>query len=421
MMRSPVPARFSRPFLVSATLCAGLFLAGCGGAKESTAGGPKAPGSSPAAPLKVSFQLDWYPAPEHGGHYQALVKNYYRDGGLDVTIVAGGPGAFGIQKVATGEMQFAMGRCDDIIVAVQRGLPLLIVGTQMQHDPQAIMVHEDSPVKSFRDLDGKSVMGSPGVNWIAFLQGHYGINFNVVPLDYGLARFVADKNFIQQCFISNEPYHVGLHGVKARALLIADGGYDPYRVIFTNKAFARTNPEAVRAFVAASTRGWVEFLHGDAAEARDVASAHAGLERVDQEVPEGHRDAVTHHGDESAEDAFGGHRAETEEAKAELGHTDVREHSLQVAGRERRERGVQDGDRTEADEGRRRPSRSVRKEREGDAHHAVDADFRNQAGDDERSRTFALDGAVDEPGMERKCCHRDREAGENRDGPDFDD
>jgi len=268
MMRSPVPARFSRPFLVSATLCAGLFLAGCGGAKESTAGGPKAPGSSPAAPLKVSFQLDWYPAPEHGGHYQALVKNYYRDGGLDVTIVAGGPGAFGIQKVATGEMQFAMGRCDDIIVAVQRGLPLLIVGTQMQHDPQAIMVHEDSPVKSFRDLDGKSVMGSPGVNWIAFLQGHYGINFNVVPLDYGLARFVADKNFIQQCFISNEPYHVGLHGVKARALLIADGGYDPYRVIFTNKAFARTNPEAVRAFVAASTRGWVEFLHGDAAEAR---------------------------------------------------------------------------------------------------------------------------------------------------------
>ncbi len=268
MMRSPVPARFSRPFLVSATLCAGLFLAGCGGAKESTAGGPKAPGSPPAAPLKVSFQLDWYPAPEHGGHYQALVKNYYRDGGLDVTIVAGGPGAFGIQKVATGEMQFAMGRCDDIIVAVQRGLPLLIVGTQMQHDPQAIMVHEDSPVKSFRDLDGKSVMGSPGVNWIAFLQGHYGINFNVVPLDYGLARFVADKNFIQQCFISNEPYHVGLHGVKARALLIADGGYDPYRVIFTNKAFARTNPEAVRAFVAASTRGWVEFLHGDAAEAR---------------------------------------------------------------------------------------------------------------------------------------------------------
>jgi NitT/TauT family transport system substrate-binding protein len=217
---------------------------------------------------KVQFQLDWYPAAEHGGHFQAVAKNYYRDAGLDVMIVSGGPGASGMQKVAMGQLEFAMGRADDVILAVERGLPLLIVGAQMQHDPQSIMVHDESPVKSFRDLDGKSIMASPGSNWIAFLQARYGISFGVFPIDFGMARFMADKNFIQQCFISNEPYFVGLHGVKARALLIADAGYDPYRVIFTSRTFARDHPEAVRAFMAGSIRGWIDFLHGDATEAR---------------------------------------------------------------------------------------------------------------------------------------------------------
>ena len=241
---------------------AGILLAGCSrsseGAKVSSD-----PAAATKAPLKVGFQLDWFPSAEHGGHYQALVKNFYRDAGLDVTIVPGGPGQSGMQKVALGQIEFAMGRSDDVILAVSHGLPLLIVGAQMQHDPQAILVHEESPVKSFRDLDGKSIMVSPGSNWITFVQAHYGVHFGTFPNDFGLARFVADPGFIQQCFISNEPYYVGQQGVKTRALLIADAGYDPYRVIFTSQTFAREHPEAVRAFMAASVRGWTDYLHGD--------------------------------------------------------------------------------------------------------------------------------------------------------------
>jgi NitT/TauT family transport system substrate-binding protein len=79
---------------------------------------------------------------------------------------------------------------------------------------------------------------------------------------------MADKNFIDQCFITNEPYFAQLNGVKTRALLIADAGYDPYRVIFTSKSFAREHPEAVRAFVACTARGWVDFMNGDASLAR---------------------------------------------------------------------------------------------------------------------------------------------------------
>jgi NitT/TauT family transport system substrate-binding protein len=249
-------------------LLAVVWAAGCSKAPDST--NAVALGNLPAGQplLKVNFQLDWYPAPEHGGEYQALVKNFYREAGLDVTIIAGGPSSYGIQKVATGRAEFSMGPCDDVIVAARRGAPLLIVGAHMEHNPQAIMVHDDSPVRTFRDLDGKSVMCIASSTWIEYLQSHFGITFSIVPSDYGLARFMGDKNFIQQCFITNEPYFTELHGVKARALLIADAGYDPYRVIFTNRSFAREHPEAVRAFVAATARGWIDFMHGDASAAR---------------------------------------------------------------------------------------------------------------------------------------------------------
>ena len=258
-------------------LCSLLLGAACaaGCSRQAEAGKPVAEGNSGSGRplLKVGFQLDWYPTPEHGGHFQALVKNYYRDAGLDVTIAPGGPGSFPLPTVGTGRMEFAMGRCDDVILAVRQGLPLVIVCAQMQHDPQAIMMHEDSPVKSFRDLDGRSVMSGPGANWIAFVQKHYGVRFSIIPMDYGIARFMADRDFMQQCFITNEPYLAELHGVRTRALLIASGGYDPYRVIFTNRSFAESHPEAVRAFVAATIRGYKEYMNGDAGEARALIQA----------------------------------------------------------------------------------------------------------------------------------------------------
>jgi NitT/TauT family transport system substrate-binding protein len=248
---------------------AALFL-GCG--RSSASGSPANPIDELAAPRgqKVGFQLDWYPTAEHGGHFQALVKHYYGDAGLDVDILDGGPGANGILKVATGRVEFAMGRCDDVILAVKQGLPLLIVCAQMEHDPEAIMVHEGSPVRSFKDLDGHTVMCNIGQGWIAFLESRYGIRLNLIPMDYGMAQFIADKDFIQQCFISNEPYLALERGVRTRSLLIANGGYDPYRVIFTSQAFARLHPEAVRSFVAETIRGYREFLHGDAREARKL-------------------------------------------------------------------------------------------------------------------------------------------------------
>jgi len=248
------------------------FFAGCGKSPENKS--VTESGAATAKPLqKVRFQTDWYPQTEHGGHYQALAKGFYREAGVDVEILSGGPGPTVQQKVIGGLADIAMSRSDDIMVQVSNGLPFVIIGALMQHDPQALILHDENPVRTFADLNGKSIMAVPGTTWINFLKVRYKIDFNIVPLNYGLAQFMADKNFIQQCFITNEPYYAAKNGAKPRTLLLDDSGFTPYRVFFTTQKFARENPDAIRAFLAASIRGWDDFMTGDPTPGKQLIAA----------------------------------------------------------------------------------------------------------------------------------------------------
>jgi NitT/TauT family transport system substrate-binding protein len=142
-----------------------------------------------------------------------------------------------------------------------------MVGALMQHDPQAIIFHKESGVQGFKDLDGKTIMAVPGAAWITFTERKYHVKISVTPLDYGLSRFMADKQFVQQCFVTNEPYYVRQQGVDPGILMLSETGFAPYRVWYTSRDFIRKNPEAVRAFTAASIRGWSDYITGDRKEA----------------------------------------------------------------------------------------------------------------------------------------------------------
>ncbi|HEY1765954.1 MAG TPA: ABC transporter substrate-binding protein [Opitutaceae bacterium] len=234
------------------------------GALALAAGCSKQAGPVSGAPLpKVRFKTDWYPQAEHGGFYQALAKGYYKEAGIDVEIVPGGPGVLVPQIVLSGQVDIAMGRSDDIIAWGSQGLPFVIVGVYMERDPQAILVHDESPVKTFADLNGRTIMGVPGSNWIEYLKLHYHIDFRLIPSNFGIAQFMADPNFIQQCFVTNEPFFVRKNGGHPRTLLMSDSGFKPYRVLYTTQRYLRDHTPEVRAFVAASLRGWADFMNGD--------------------------------------------------------------------------------------------------------------------------------------------------------------
>ncbi|MBX3735467.1 MAG: ABC transporter substrate-binding protein [Candidatus Didemnitutus sp.] len=224
--------------------------------------------------IKIRFQTDWFPQPEHGGYYQAVAKGYYAAEGLDVEIVKGGPNAQVMAAVATGRAQLGMTNGDDVIVAVGRGVPIKMVAAEMQRDAQGILFHAENPIRSLRDLDGKTIMAGAGSIWLQLAQKKLGIHFNIQPLVGDLARFMSDKKFIQQCFVTNEPFFVRQRGADAGALLIArPGEYEPYRAIFTSDAFLIENPDIVRRFVRASLRGWTDYLTGDPTPGNNLIKA----------------------------------------------------------------------------------------------------------------------------------------------------
>src|SRR5436305_4702530 len=57
---------------------------------------------------KVRFTTNWVAEPEHGGFYQALADGTYRQYGLDVTIVPGGPQVNNRILLPVGKINFYM-------------------------------------------------------------------------------------------------------------------------------------------------------------------------------------------------------------------------------------------------------------------------------------------------------------------------
>jgi len=232
-----------------------LFLAGCHGGSSRRENGL----------TPVRLQLDWYPQPELGGFYTAQMLGYYKAEGLDLSIVPLPQYGSVAQIVATGNAEFGLGSSVDILEWDSNGLPLLAVAATMQHDPQAVMVHADSRIRDFKDLDGHAIAAQTGAVWLKYVIARYHLhNVQEIPATRSIANFLADPEYVQQIFVTSEPFFAKQAGASVRTMLISSSGYDPYRVQFTTHDFAAQHPDLVAKFVRASIRGWQEYLRDPA-------------------------------------------------------------------------------------------------------------------------------------------------------------
>ena len=243
-------------------LLASLFVQGCRHSPSETGF------------AKVTLQADWYPQPEHGGFYTALLKGYYKEEGLDVDIQPGGPYVSVEKQVSTGAAHFGMSSSDKILESVAGGQPLVAVAATMQRDPQGIMVRKDSPIHSFSDLNGHTVAIKTGSTWFEYIAKRFQLNdVHEVPAMMNVANFVADPQYIQQAFATSEPFFAHQAGIETRVLLTSDAGYNPYRVMFTTRSLLQQHPDIVAQFVRASLKGWSDYLN-------DPASANAAIAKL---------------------------------------------------------------------------------------------------------------------------------------------
>jgi len=212
---------------------------------------------------KFVYMTNWFAEAEHGGFYQAVATGLYKKAGLDVTIKMGGPQVNIFQLLAAGQADCVMGSSDlQIMQTRENGLPIKTVAALMQKDPQVLIAHED--VKTFEQLKGKTILIAASANqgYWPWVKTKFGLTDSQTrPYTFNIQPFVADKNTVQQGYITSEPYAIQKAGVKANVLVFSDFGYPAYAT--TISCLDKTlidRKAAVAAFVKATAEGWKSYL-----------------------------------------------------------------------------------------------------------------------------------------------------------------
>ncbi len=216
---------------------------------------------------KFTYLTNWYAEAEHGGFYQALATGLYKKEGLDVSIRMGGPQVNGLQVLAAGQVDCIMGYDVQTMKAHEQGITAVTVAAAFQKDPQVMIGHPEN-FKQMADLKGKTILisGDARSNFWPWLQATFKLDEKQVrPYTFNIQPFVADKNVVQQGYLSSEPYAIEKQAkFKPNAFLLSDHGWPPYTTtIVCMQSTLQKKPKQVAAFVKASMQGWKDYMTGD--------------------------------------------------------------------------------------------------------------------------------------------------------------
>ena len=237
----------SKPLRPRLAITAAL-LAACAGASAQT---------------PFTYITNWYAQAEHGGYYQALATGLYKKYGLDVTIRMGGPQVNTYQIMAAGQGDCVMASSDLQAIQVREGgVPVTTVAAFFQKDPQVLIAHEG--VKGFEDMKGKTILIGSGAHrgYWPWLKAKYGFtDAQARPYTFNIQPFMADKNVVQQGYLTSEPFAIQRAGGKATAFMFSDYGYPAYsNTVTCMDRTLKDKEKAVAAFVRASAEGWKSYF-----------------------------------------------------------------------------------------------------------------------------------------------------------------
>ncbi len=214
------------------------------------------------APDRLVFATDWLAQAEHGGFYQAVAEGIYRRHGLDVTIRMGGPQVNGLQLLAAGQIDVAMGDALQALSAVEQGVPVVAVAAAFQKNPTVIIAHPG--VSRIEELKGRPIAigAASNMTFWPWLKQRYGFTDDQKrPYAFSVQPFLADPKLSQQGFATSEPFAIEKAGISPVVFLLAESGYPPYsEALIVTRATLDKRRDAIRRFVAASAEGWRSYL-----------------------------------------------------------------------------------------------------------------------------------------------------------------
>jgi NitT/TauT family transport system substrate-binding protein len=226
------------------------------------------PTARAAGPLKpVAMTLDWIYEGPNLGFLVAHDQGYYRDAGLDVTITAGKGSGNTAQLVANKATQIGFADGYAASNGIAKGMEIKTVASVYRGNPSAIMVLDDSPIKTPKDLEGRTLAMIAGSGqfqqWPAFVKGA-GLDaakikiVNLTPPSLGPALISGQVDAIGGYVQSYVPI-IELRGQKkVRSFWFSDYGVNVVsNGIIAHQDLIKSDPDLLRAFVPASIKGFL--------------------------------------------------------------------------------------------------------------------------------------------------------------------
>ena len=274
----PVPARRAS----RRALLAGLAVAPLAGVL-----GPAAP---TRAAEKVSVALDWYPNANHAGLFLAAANGWFAAAGLDVDLYTPADPATVLQTVGAGRDTFGISYQTDVLLARAAGIPVVSVAALVQRPLLGIMVLKASGITRPRDLVGKTV-GYPGIpSQEAYLttmmaaDGASAADVELVNVGFDLTPALVSGRVAGSlgAYWTHETILAEREGYPVDILKVDDWGVPPYYelVLVASEATVRDQPDLVRRFLAAVSRGYEAAIADPAAALDALAAASPDLDRA---------------------------------------------------------------------------------------------------------------------------------------------
>lgn len=227
---------------------------------------------------KVKLVLDWTPNTNHTGLYVAQDKGYFEEEGLDVEIIMPGE-ATAENLVASGQADFGISYQEGVTLARTQDIPLVSVAAIIQHNTSGFASLKEQNITSPKDFEGKT-------------YGGWGSPIEAAVIESLMKQENADIDEVEIINVGNTDFFTALEqnidffwiyygwtGIEAEIrdipinmIYLTDYSekldyYTP--VIITNEDHIGDNPEMVRKFLAAVTKGYT-FAIENPAEAADI-------------------------------------------------------------------------------------------------------------------------------------------------------
>lgn len=245
-------------------------------------------GAGAQALEKVKFGTNWVAQAEHGGFYQAVVDGTYEKCGIEVEIVPGGPQVNNRALMLAGKIDFHMGgNMLFAFSAIEQGIPLRVIASFFQKEPQVIMTHPGQGFDTWESLKNATLLiGNNGYqSYYQWMIAEFGFTSEQrKPYTWNAGPFLADKKSGQQGYITSEPFKIEKEGgFKPNIFLLADYGFDTYSTtVETMQDTLDKKPDVVKCFIDGSAIGWTNYLYGDNKAANALIQKHNKTMSMDQ-------------------------------------------------------------------------------------------------------------------------------------------